>query len=212
MISIQNYTHILLPKGCDLAYMKYLIVFLITSFWFGTAFSEPVIHVDKEYYEFNANTKKQVWQQIQRAGGKAKSHDGSNHWVRVAWTAYDLDLKYSYRAGLYQCKLASYTPILKVTVTLPHWKNKWQADAVLAENWDNYVRMVSSHENVHKEYALEMVQDLDKRLAELSTTKSCRELIEQIKKTQQQVIAENRAKNKWFDAKELVYQKNLKWF
>ena len=104
------------------------------------------------------------------------------------------------------------TPILNVTITLPHWKNKWQASQQLADNWDNYVRMVARHESVHKDYAIDMVRDLDKRLGELGVLGSCEELQKEVKKAKEQAVAKNKANNRWFDAKDRVYQKKLKWF
>ena len=82
----------------------------------------------------------------------------------------------------------------------------------MAENWDNYVRMVSKHENVHKDYAVKTAHELDKRLAEIGVMKSCKDLKAKIEQTRQDVLAQNYLDNKWFDAKERVYQQKLKWF
>ncbi|MCG8670974.1 MAG: DUF922 domain-containing Zn-dependent protease [Pseudomonadales bacterium] len=189
-----------------------LWLFLIGIVGSGLVMAEPVINTKTQHYEFSAKSRKQIWQHIRRAGENVELNNGTRHGVPVAWTAYDLQLQYRLSAALYQCRLYSYKPILNVTVTLPHWKNKWEADPVLAENWDNYVRMVAQHESVHKKYAIQMAHELDKRLSEIGIMKSCREVKEKVEKIRSQVFAENKANNKWFDAKERVYQQKLRWF
>lgn len=193
-------------------YVYRLILLAIGLSNICSAFAEPVIHSKTRHYEFTAATREEIWHRISQAGGVDAAADGTNHLVRVAWTAFNLQLNYSLSAALFQCRLHSYQPILYVTVTLPHWKNKWQADQVLAENWDNYVRMVSKHENVHKDYAVKTAHELDKRLAEIGVMKSCKDLKAKIEQTRQDVLAQNYLDNKWFDAKERVYQQKLKWF
>ena len=190
--------------------LKYigLFGFMVTQ----TVFAEPVINESKQYYEFDAGSREEIWHRISRAGGRVQASDGTDHGVRVAWTSHDLQLKYQFQPGLNKCRLTSYQPILNVTVTLPYWRNKWEANPVLADNWDNYVRMVANHESVHKDHAIKMAKDLDQRLGEIGVMKSCRDLKAEVKKIRDQVISENVANNRWFDAKERVYQKKLKWF
>ncbi len=82
----------------------------------------------------------------------------------------------------------------------------------MADNWDNYLRMVSNHEDIHRQYAIKMAQEFEIELMKLDSYRHCRDLKQAIEKTRIQIIAKYQAQNKWFDATELTYQHNLEWF
>ena len=178
----------------------------------GCLRADPVVEEKTLYYEFTANNKKEIWRQILNNSPQGKVNVAGNHAVNVATTEWELTAKHSYEGGLYRCTLKDVQTTLKITIRLPYWANKWQADQQLVENWDNYVRMVSDHEDVHRRYAIKMAQEYETELMELDSYKKCRDLKDAVKKTRTRVIGKYQAKNKWFDANEFTYQKNLVWF
>lgn len=174
--------------------------------------AQPVIEEQTEYYGFDANSRQQIWQQILAKSPKGATTIAGHHAVNVATTQWWLEARYQLEAGLQRCELKSVQPQLKIVIRLPHWRNKWQADKILAENWDNYLRMVANHEDIHRQYTIRMVNEFEEALLGLGSYRRCRDLKEDIEKTRLQVIGKYKAKNKWFDANEYTYQKELVWF
>ena len=174
--------------------------------------AKPFIIEERKYYSFTASSRQEIWQQIQANSPRGVVEKAGEHLVSVAVTEARLSGRYQYQASLTRCKLLSYEPHLKIIIHMPHWENSWQASQQLVDNWNNYVRMVSNHEDIHRQYAIKMVEEFDRRLGELAHFKRCNELKEAIEQIRQEVIGTYRAQNAWFDAKERVYQKNLRWF
>ncbi|HVL00772.1 MAG TPA: DUF922 domain-containing protein, partial [Dongiaceae bacterium] len=164
------------------------------------------------YYEFEASTRKEIWQQILAKSPKGATEIAGHHAVNVATTEWQMKARYGLEGGFQKCTLTDVQPHLRITIRLPLWTNKWEADAVLADNWDNYVRMVSRHEDVHRQYAIRMASEYETALMQLGSARTCKELREDIDKAWQKVVGEFNAKNNWFDAQEFVYQKELVWF
>lgn len=178
----------------------------------GPVAAQPVIEEKTVYYEFSANTKKEIWQQILEKSPMGATNIAGHHAVNVATTEWTLGARYRLEGGLERCTLTEVQPHLQITIRMPNWTNKWEADAVLADNWDNYVRMVSSHEDVHRQYAVRMATEYEAALMELGSYRYCRELKEEMENVRQTILGKFKAHNKWFDAKEFVYQKELVWF
>lgn len=174
--------------------------------------AEPIVEEKTIYYEFTANSKKEIWQQILQKSPRGAVNMAGQHAVNVATTEWQMSAQYTLEGGLNRCTLKDVQAKLQITIRLPHWTNKWQADKLLADNWDNYVRMVSNHEDIHRQYAIKMAQEYETELMKLDSYRRCSHLKEAMEKTRIQVIGKYVAQNKWFDANEYTYQKNLEWF
>lgn len=175
-------------------------------------FAQPIVEEQTVYYEFIANNKNEIWQQIQQKSPRGTVNMAGQHAVNVATTEWQMSARYTLEGGLYRCTLKAVQPTLQITLRLPYWSNKWQADKLLADNWDNYLRMVSNHEDIHRQYAIKMAEEFEIELMKLDSYRHCIDLKQAIEKTRIQVIAKYQAQNKWFDATELTYQHNLEWF
>lgn len=174
--------------------------------------AKPIITEERVYYSFKANNRDQIWQQIERNSPKGRVESAGEHLINVALTQLNLTGQYQYQASLTKCKLTTIQPQLHITIHMPHWENSWQADALLVENWNRYVRMVSDHEDIHKQYAIKMVEELEQALLKIGTFKRCNQLKEELEKVRSATLGKYRAQNAWFDAKERVYQKDMNWF
>lgn len=174
--------------------------------------AQPVIEEQTLYYRFNASSQKEIWEKIIAGSPQGRVQVAGQHAVNVATTEWHLTLHYRLEDGFQKCSITHVRPHLKITIRMPHWENKWEADPLLAENWDRYVRMVSNHEDIHRQYAVKMAQEVARELSTLDSQRRCHELEDDIKRTKDQVIGKFEAQNKWFDATEFVYQKELIWF
>lgn len=174
--------------------------------------ASPVIEEQTVYYRFHARSQKEIWNRIIAGSPNGLTQVAGQHAVNVATTEWELKLHYTIEGGFQKCSLRDVRPHLKITIRLPHWENKWEADPLLAENWDRYVRMVSSHEDIHRQYAIKMAEEVHQELMQLESQRRCHDLEADISRTRDRVIGKFNARNKWFDAKEFVYQKQLVWF
>ncbi len=174
--------------------------------------AETEVSLSSKYYQFNAHDKKSIWKGIISHSPKVSLKDYAQHKVVVGLTEWSLRYHYTFRVGLYRCEIKKHSVDVRVAIHLPYWENKWEAPEVLQKSWDQYVRMVSDHEDVHKEYAIRTAKRLDKDISELEVFKGCGELKKAIEAISQRHMQQNRADNSWFDAKEKIYQKNAIWF
>lgn len=174
--------------------------------------AEPIIKTNTVYYEFKAKTRQEIWQQIMSNSPKGAVEVAGSHAVNVGLTEWKLGGVFQYRASLFKCRMATVIPELAITIHLPLWTNKWEADAKLADDWDRYVRMISQHEDIHVQYATKMVHEIYDEINKLGTFKRCEYLEAALTELKANVVGKYKAQNKWFDAKEFVYQKKLRWF
>lgn len=178
----------------------------------GPVLGEPLIEETREYYEFQASTREQIWRQIASHSPKGNVNLAGHHAVNVAVTEWRFDSRFRFEPGLRRCRIVDIQPRIRITIRMPHWVNKWEADEKLVADWDRYVRMVSEHEDVHRNYAIAMVKDFYQQAQGLGEFGDCQDARDAYETLQRSVAAEYQAKNKWFDAQDFVYQKQLKWF
>jgi len=135
--------------------------------------AQPVIEEQTLYYRFNASSQKEIWEKIIAGSPQGRVQVAGQHAVNVATTEWHLTLHYRLEGGFQKCSITNVRPHLKITIRMPHWENKWEADPLLAENWDRYVRMVSNHEDIHRQYAVKMAQEVARELSVLDSQRRC---------------------------------------
>jgi len=174
--------------------------------------AEAIISVNSTYYQFSANDKASIWKGIRDSSPKVSMDDHTDHRVVVGLTEWQLRYRYRFRSVPYHCEIKSFSINLDISIHLPFWVDKWKAPVELQQSWDRYVRMVSTHENIHKSYALRTVNLIDKDVSELKPVKRCDDLKAQVEGIAKRHVQQNKMDNRWFDAKEKIYQKNAIWF
>ncbi|OUS31912.1 hypothetical protein A9Q99_02125 [Gammaproteobacteria bacterium 45_16_T64] len=170
------------------------------------------ISFSSQYYSFQAHDKASIWKGIAAKSPKVSQKDHVRHQVIVGLTEWDLRQHYRFRGSLNRCELVGATTQLNVSIHLPYWEDKWKAPGYLQKSWDQYVRMVSDHEGIHKAYAIRTAERIDKEVSELVHEKDCEQLKAYIDEIVQKHMQQNRLDNRWFDAKEKIYQKHAAWF
>ena len=187
-------------------------VFLSVFICSPSALAETEITLSSKYYQFNAHDKKSIWKGIVAHSPKVSLADYAQHKVVVGLTEWNLRYHYTFRVALYRCEIKKYAVDVNIAIHLPYWQNKWEASEPLQKSWDQYVRMVSDHENIHKEYAIRTAKRIDRGISELGVFKGCGELKKEVEAISRRHMQQNNADNRWFDAKEKIYQKNAIWF
>lgn len=177
-----------------------------------SATAEPIVKTNTIYYEFEAKNRREIWNQIKAHSPKGTVEVAGNHAVNVGLTEWKLGGVFQYRASLFKCRMATVIPELTISIHLPLWTNKWEADQKLADDWDRYVRMIAQHEDIHVQYATKMVHEINDEIKKLGTFSRCESLEDALSELKAKIVGKYKAQNKWFDAKEFVYQKKLHWF
>ncbi len=194
-------------------YIRYIFaILLFVLIYSPSALAEPEITLSSKYYQFKAHDKKSIWKGIIAHSPKISLEDHAQHKVVVGLTEWSMRYDYIFRVGLYRCEIKKHSVDVNIVIHLPYWENKWEASESLQQSWDQYVRMVSDHEGIHKEYAIRTARRLDKGISALGVFKGCNELKEEVEAVSQRHMQQNKADNSWFDAKEKIYQKNAIWF
>jgi predicted secreted Zn-dependent protease len=189
-----------------------LALFLSVLIYSPSALAETEVSLSSKYYQFNAHDKKSIWKGIVAHSPKVSLEDNAQHRVVVGLTEWSLRYHYTFKVGLYRCEIKKHSVDVDIAIHLPYWENKWEASGSLQQSWDQYVRMVSDHEDIHKEYAIRTATRLDKSISELGVFKGCNALKQEVNAISQRHMQQNKADNSWFDAKEKIYQKNAIWF
>ncbi len=193
--------------------LRYLfVIFLSVFICTPPALAKTQTSLASKYYQFNAHDKKSIWKGIVAHSPKISMKEHAQHRVVVGLTEWSLRYHYTFRVGLYRCEIKKHSVDVSVAIHLPYWENKWEASESLQRSWDQYVRMVSDHEEIHKEYAIRTAKRLDKDISDLGVFKGCNALRKEVEAIAQRHMQQNKADNSWFDAKEKIYQKNAIWF
>ena len=194
-------------------YTALFYIGIVTSLSFiGDVYAKADISVTSNYYEFEAKDKVSIWEGIISRSPKISLDDHAQHNAIVGLTEWSLRYKYTFQAALYRCEIKEFNISADIAVHLPHWEDKWKASLVLQKSWDNYVRMVSDHEDIHKIYAIRTADRIDKDVLAIGQRKRCEELESEVEAIFKRHLLQNRLDNTWFDAKEKIHQKNAIWF
>ncbi len=187
----------------------FVAIFLSVFICSASALAKTETSLSSKYYQFNAHDKKSIWKGIVAHSPKVSMKAHVQHKVVVGLTEWSLRYHYTFRVGLYRCEIKKHSVDVNVAIHLPYWENKWEAPELLQRSWDQYVRMVSDHEDIHKEYAIRTAKRLDKSINDLGVFKGCNELKEEVEAIARRHIQQNKADNSWFDAKEKFIKKTL---
>ena len=116
-----------------------------------------------------------------------------------ARTAWEARCNYTYRESGGQYLLDSVEVKTKVTVTLPVWSVRMDAEQDLFERWWEYLKALSRHEQGHVQYARAATAAVQQRLSALPGFASRHELGVAVHRTVGEVIKEFRSQEAEYD-------------
>lgn len=173
-----------------------------------TGYGNPIINFETRYFEFDASTKPEVIRELRLNSPR----HGANGRYALGLTEWSIHWQYDIRSQLFECRIVEFTPTVNIVIHLPYWVNKHNADTDLQRKWDDFVRTISDHEDVHKLYAIEAAKELKREAENLKPRKRCEQLKLDLKRLHTSVLNKYRAKNHIFDSYEKVFRDVATWF
>ena len=98
-------------------------------------------------------------------GSDGRRFDGLTRWF-VSW-------RYRYNNTPGACSIASVSTSVKVTITLPQWRNENDADSATREQWSRYLAALERHEQGHRRHGIAAGHQVDQAIAALPPAGTC---------------------------------------
>ena len=91
--------------------------------------------------------------------------DGHTRW-HVSW-------RYQYSNSGSGCTIASVNTSVKVTMTLPEWRNEGSANGDTRRHWSGYIVALERHEQGHRRHGIDAANEVDRAIAALPPAGNC---------------------------------------
>ncbi len=98
-------------------------------------------------------------------GADGKPFDGYTRWY-VSW-------RYRYNTAGGSCAIDAVTTSVKVTMTLPQWRNPGAANTAAQQQWSRYVAALELHEQGHRRHGVDAAHEVDRAIAAMPPAGSC---------------------------------------
>ncbi len=156
--------------------------------------SEPQISIDYAYYPVNGSTPGELRAGLDQLGPLDDS--GRRHDMHTAW-----DVRWSYLYGREEgkCSLQGIQAAVSVTFTFPEWKASQGVSQELVERWQTYLKDAQTHEDGHKEIAVQAGKAILSALKDLPPYSSCDETEAAADQKGTQILGEYRQKEIDYD-------------
>ncbi len=125
----------------------------------------PAVAEKYEYYEIRGNSEKELRGQMCRKGEKYDSV-----------TSWNWRLSYRYDRAPGACAVDSFQVLLEIKYRYPKWMRTGNAAQTLIDKWDRYMKNLVTHENGHRDLAVEAAAGLTRAVAALPPARTCAEL------------------------------------
>jgi len=103
----------------------------------------------------------------------AKGPLGSDGRRYSGYTAWYVSWNYRYRKYTGGCAIASVTTTVRVTITLPQWRNEGGADSTERQHWARYLAALEQHEHGHRQNGIDAANEIDLTIAAMPPHGSC---------------------------------------
>jgi len=131
----------------------------------------PVVTEKYEYYEIRGNSEKELRGQMCRNG--CAFNDGEKYDSVTSW---QWRLIYGYDRVPGACALDSFRVALEIKYRYPKWVRTGDAAQPLIDKWDGYMKNLITHENGHRDIAVEAAAELTRAVAAWPPAATCAEL------------------------------------
>lgn len=121
-----------------------------------------------ERYTINGSTPLELRQEMNNKGPRGndgRRFDGFTRWF-VSW-------RFRYNNAPGGCTIASVTTSVKVTITLPEWRNESGGDSASHEQWSRYLAALERHEQGHRRHGIAAGHEVDQAIASLPPASTC---------------------------------------
>ncbi len=136
-----------------------------------SGFQPPRITEKTEYYDVSGSTEKDLIGQMRLKGPRL--HDGKQYDSLTTWyVTWD----YAYERSSRLCTAASFRATVDIVFRYPRWVPPAEAPRRLSDKWETYMKNLCTHENGHRDRAVQAVEELSRAVAELTPAPSCAEI------------------------------------
>ena len=121
--------------------------------------ADPIIREAIDRYEIRGGTARELRDEMKRLGPRrgGRRFYGYTIW-KVTWKRF-------FAMGGGEWMISSIDVYVDVTTILPYWNHsEIDADPVLVERWDRFLRALEAHENDHRRLGLEAATAVERRL------------------------------------------------
>jgi predicted secreted Zn-dependent protease len=128
----------------------------------------PIVTEKYEYYEVHGGCDKDLKCQMRRNGitwSDGKKYDSTTNW-HVTW-------KYGYNRTPDACSVDSFRVFVEIIFLYPKWVQSGDAPRQLMDKWEAYLQNLVTHENGHRDLAVEAALELARAVAELPPSPTC---------------------------------------
>jgi predicted secreted Zn-dependent protease len=154
----------------------------------------PEVLEKYEYYEINGNDATQLRREMSRNGikwGDGKTYDALTTW-NIKW---DYDCKSTES----RCRIDALKTKVNIVFRYPKWAQTDSASQQLLTRWNSYMANLITHENGHRDMAIEHTADFARAASELSAS-SCDELDRKVEALGNERMAKLNADERDYDA------------
>lgn len=156
--------------------------------------AKPEVDEKYEYYEIKGNDANQLRREMSRNGIKwddGKTYDALTTW-NVTWD-------YEYKRTETGCGVDDLKAKVDIVFRYPKWVQMDSAPEPLLTRWNNYMANLITHENGHRDMAVQHTADFARSVAEL-TASSCAELDRKVQALGNERMAKLNADERDYDA------------
>lgn len=154
----------------------------------------PLVTEKFAYYEIKGNSEKELRGQMCRNG--CAFNDGERYDSVTTWR-WKID--YGYDRAPRACIADSFKVALEISYRYPKWVRTGDAPQPLVDKWDGYMKNLITHENGHRDMAVEAAAELSRAVADLPPAASCAELDREMRALSRERMEKLNADEKNYD-------------
>ena len=143
----------------------------IVIFMPSITFAEPETRINTVYYMVDGDTAESIWADI-----IAKSPVEQNGERHVAQTRWNVGWQFWWVDSGDACEITRVTSSLDVSYTLPRLRQNPSVSDQLTARWNTYSAALFEHEQGHKDLGFRAAVEIENRIKEIGSRRSCKQL------------------------------------
>jgi predicted secreted Zn-dependent protease len=155
----------------------------------------PTVIEKYDYYEVGGCCEKDIQCDLKQKCIKwndGKKYDSVTSW-KVRWD-------YGYDRAPQTCSVDSFRVTVAISFRLPKWSRPGDAPRNLIDKWDSYMKNLVTHENGHRDMAVEAAAELSRAVADLPPALTCAEIDREVQKLSSARMMKLKEDEKEYDA------------
>lgn len=155
----------------------------------------PTVIEKYDYYEVGGCCEKDIQCDLKQkciTWNDGKKYDSVTSW-KVKWD-------YGYDRAPATCSVDSFKVTVAISFRFPKWSRPGGAPQNLIDKWDSYMKNLVTHENGHRDMAVEAAEELSRAVADLPPALTCTEIDREVQKLSSVRMMKLKEEEKEYDA------------